>query len=51
MHVFFNNSYIKKMKPRALNETELERALEQEFVSAQLLKIAGLMDMSDEVGR
>ncbi|KAJ8026278.1 Condensin complex subunit 3 [Holothuria leucospilota] len=44
-------SYVKEMKPRALNETELERTLEQEFVSAQLLKIAGLMDFSDEVGR
>ncbi|XP_071828621.1 condensin complex subunit 3-like [Apostichopus japonicus] len=45
------HTYMKKIKPRALNETEIERALEQEFVSAQLLKIASLMDMSDEVGR
>ncbi|XP_038070751.1 condensin complex subunit 3-like isoform X1 [Patiria miniata] len=44
-------SFLEKLKPTALNETEVEETLKQEFVAQQLLQLCGILDLSDEVGR
>ncbi|XP_071792780.1 condensin complex subunit 3-like [Asterias amurensis] len=44
-------SFLDNLKPAALNETEVEETLKQEFVAQQLLKMCGSLDLSDEVGR
>ncbi|XP_022086528.1 condensin complex subunit 3-like isoform X2 [Acanthaster planci] len=44
-------SFLDKLKSTALNETEVEETLKQEFVAQQLLRLCGILDLSDEVGR
>ena len=49
--LLLTRSFLDELKPAALNETEVEETLKQEFVAQQLLQLARILDLSDEVGR
>ena len=44
-------SFLKTLKSEAMDEDEVEETLKKEFIAKQLLHIANLLDLSDEVGR
>ncbi|XP_071948625.1 condensin complex subunit 3-like [Antedon mediterranea] len=44
-------NYLKKLKVPSLDVTKVEETLKSEFIGQQLLMLADILDLSDEVGR